>query len=399
MYNLTSHKILTVAVALLALLVMQSGCDKKNNPAAQKGPAGLVEVGVVVVEPQRLPMTVKLSGRISSHLVAEVRPQVGGIIKERLFTEGSEVHAGQVLYQIDPATYQAAVAGAKAGLARSEAHLIQAQLKEKRLRDLSGAAAVSRQDYDDAYAVLKQAEADIEAAKAALEAAGINLAYTRIVAPITGRIGRSSVTTGALVTAGQQAPLATIQQLDTVYVDVSQPSIEMLAMKRAITAGQLQLSNAGEARVNLILEDGSPYPHAGVLKFSEVSVDQGTGSVTLRTVFTNPEQLLLPGMFVNAVLETGIKEQAILVPQQGVSHDPAGRAIGLVVGEGDKAEVRVLKVEQAIGDKWLVTGGLKKGDQLIVEGAQKVRPGQPVKAAVLEATPGALTPQAAPTKM
>ncbi|MBU1564603.1 MAG: efflux RND transporter periplasmic adaptor subunit [Proteobacteria bacterium] len=388
-----SHKLLAMAVFLTAGLLVNSGCEKKNNAQGKRGPAGPPSVGVVVVENQRLPMTMKLSGRIAAHLVAEVRPQVSGIIKERLFTEGSEVKAGQVLYQIDAATYQAAGAGAKAALARAEAHLIPAQLKEQRLKGLRGAEAVSRQDYDDAFAALKQAEADVEAAKAALESTGINIAYTRISAPISGRIGRSSVTTGALVTAGQQAPLATIQQLDTVFVDVSQPSIEMLSLKRALAAGELQLSNTGEAKVKLILEDGTLYPMSGVLKFSEMSVDQGTGSVTLRTVFANPEQLLLPGMFVHAILETGIKEQAILVPQQGVSHDPAGRAIGMVVGEGDKVEIRILKVDRAIGDKWLVTDGLKKGDRLIVEGVQKARPGQPVKVTVVDSAQAALTSQ------
>ncbi len=389
MQILNTLKLPTLAVLLTAGLLLNSGCEKKNNPTGQKGPAGPPSVGVVVVDSQRLPMTMKLSGRIAANLVAEVRPQVSGIIKERLFTEGSEVKAGQVLYQIDPATYQAAGAGAKAALARAEAHLIPAQLKEKRIKDLRGAEAVSRQDYDDAFAVLKQAEADVEAAKAAVESTGINIAYTRITAPISGRIGRSSVTTGALVTAGQQAPLATIQQLDPVFVDVSQPSIEMLSMKRALANGELQLSNAGEAKVSLILEDGTPYPISGVLKFSELSVDQGTGSVTLRTVFANPEQLLLPGMFVHAILETGVKEQAILVPQQGVSHDPAGRAVGMVIGEGDKVEIRILKVDRAIGDKWLVTDGLKKGDRLIVEGVQKARPGQAVKVTVIDSAPAA----------
>lgn len=396
MHTLNSLKLLAISAVLMAGFMLVSGCDKKSNAeekTSQPAPPP-PSVGVVVIEPQRVAMTMELSGRISAHLVAEVRPQVGGIIKDRLFTEGSDIRVGQVLYRIDPATYQAALASAKAALARAEANLLPDRLKEERYKGLIKNQAVSRQDYDDAFAAVKQGEADVQAAGAALDNAAINLAYTELTAPISGRIGRSSVTKGALVTASQETPLATIQQLDPVFVDVSQPSIEMLRLKRALAAGELQLSDAGEAKVQLLLEDGSAYPLPGTLKFSEVSVDQSTGSVTLRTNFPNPDQLLLPGMFVRAILETGVKDQAILAPQQGVSHDPAGRAVALVVGAEDKVESRILKVERAIGDKWLVTDGLQAGDRLIVEGVQKARPGTVVKVAVLDGAGTATVPPA-----
>ena len=388
MQTFNSLKLLAMSAVLMAGFMLIGGCDKKGNAAEKTVQAGPPPpaVGIVTMKPQRVALTMELSGRISAHLVAEVRPQVGGIVKDRLFTEGSYVQAGQVLYQINPATYQAAEASAKAALARAEANLLPARLKEERFKGLINVQAVSRQDYDDAFATVKQAEADVQAARAALDSASINLAYTQVTAPISGRIGRSSVTTGALVTAGQQSSLATILQLDPVFVDVSQPSIEMLRLKRALAAGELQLSDAGEAKVQLLLEDGTPYPLPGTLKFSEVSVDPSTGSVTLRTVFPNPEQLLLPGMFVRAILETGVKDQAILAPQQGVSHDPAGRAVALVVGAEDKVEMRILKVDRAIGDKWLVADGLQAGDRVIVEGVQKARPGMVVKVADLDNT-------------
>ncbi|NTU41482.1 MAG: efflux RND transporter periplasmic adaptor subunit, partial [Nitrospirales bacterium] len=372
---------LTVVMGVLVCSLILAGCGKKQE-AGMMPPSGPAAVGVVVMEPERLVLTQELPGRTTPHLIAEVRPQVGGIIKERLFTEGSDVKEGQVLYKIDPASYQAALAAAKAALARAEANLAPARLKAERYSDLVKINAVSKQDYDDASAALKQAEAEVEAAKAALETTRINLAYTRVTAPISGRIGRSSVTTGALVKASQDAPLATIQQLDPVYVDLTQSSSEMLRLKRLIAGGEIRKGGSGQAKVKLILEDGTPYPLEGMLKFSEVTVDQGTGSVTLRTVFPNPKQVLLPGMFVRAIIEEGVKDQAILAPQQGVSRDPAGNAVALVVGAGDKVEKRVIKVDRTVGDKWLVTEGLKPGDRVIVEGVQKAKPGMPVKASV-----------------
>lgn len=369
-------------VAALAVLLggmALAGCDKKN---AGGGPPafGPPEVGVVEIAPQRVALTTELPGRTSAYLVAEVRPQVGGIIKKRLFTEGGNVKAGAVLYQIDPATYRAAYTSAKAALTRAEANLSPAQLKKDRFQDLISVNAVSKQDYDEVDAAFKQAEADVETAKAALETARINLAYTRVTAPISGRIGRSSVTTGALVTANQDDALATIQQLDPVYVDVTQSTSELLRLKRNIASGLMQTDGKQEAEVHLLLEDGSSYPVAGTLKFSDVTVDQSTGSVTLRTLFPNPDQLLLPGMFVRAVIEEGVNEQAILVPQRGVTRNPSGEAMVMLVGAEDKVEPRVIKVSRTVGDSWLVSEGLQAGDRVIVEGIQKARPGTPVKA-------------------
>jgi membrane fusion protein (multidrug efflux system) len=305
---------------------------------------------------------------------------VGGIIQKRLFTEGTDVKAGEVLYQIDPATYQAAYAGAKANLSRSEANIISVRLKAERYKELVDINAVSRQDYDDASAALKQAEADVEAGKAAVETARINLDYTKVTAPISGRIGRSSVTNGALVTASQPAALATIQQLSPIYVDVTQSSAELLRLKQNLASGLLKSNGAAQARVRLLLEDGSSYPLPGTLKFSEVTVDQSTGSITLRAIFPNPKQTLLPGMFVRAILEEGVNEHAILVPQRGVTRNPAGNAMVMVVGSEEKVEPRVIKVVQTVEDSWLVSEGLKAGDRVILEGLQKARPGTPVKA-------------------
>lgn len=384
--------------SILAILIagyLLSGCNNSGNAKEILPKAPPAEVGVVVIEAQPLPMTMELSGRISSHMVAEVRPQVQGIIKKRLFIEGSDVKAGQVLYLIDPATYQATYASAKAALSRAEANLIPARLKENRFKDLVKVNAVSSQDYDDVSAALKQAAADVEAAKATLESASINLTYCQVTAPITGRIGRSSVTTGALVTASQVLSLATIRQLDTVFVDVTQPSIEMLRLKRALASGELKVSETGVTAVKLLLEDGTLYERTGTLEFSEVSVDESTGSVTLRTVFPNPDKLLLPGMFVRTIIETGVKEQAILAPQRGVTHDSSGRAIALVVGKEDKVELRTLKVDRAVGDKWLVNEGLTVGDRLIVEGVQKARPGSPVKVIAFDDSPATVVPQPA----
>lgn len=373
------HKEKLVAIVIiLAVYLTVSGCGKQSS-AVTKAPGMPPEVGVVVAQRQRVALTTELAGRTSAYLVAEVRPQVSGIIQKRLFTEGGDVKAGEVLYQIDPATYQAVYNSAKAALDKSEANLVPARLKADRYKELVKINAVSQQDYDDAAATLKQAEADVEAAKAALESARINLAYTRVTAPIAGRIGRSSVTTGSLVTANQAAPLSTIQQLDPVYVDVARSSADLLRMKQSLSTGQIK-NNGREAKVKLILEDGTSYPLTGTFKFSDVTVDQSTGSVIIRTIFPNPKNVLLPGMYVRTILEEGVNEQAILVPQQGVTRDPAGNAIALVVGPGEKIEQRVLKVSRVVGDKWLVTEGIDQGDRVVVEGVQKARPGMAVKA-------------------
>ncbi|MDD2318549.1 MAG: efflux RND transporter periplasmic adaptor subunit [Geobacteraceae bacterium] len=375
---LTSYRAtLFFIMGILSGVLVLAGCGKKDEAGPK--PGGSPEVGVIVVKPQRVTLTTELPGRTSAHLVAEVRPQVGGIIQQRLFIEGSDVKAGQVLYQIDPATYKAAFASARATQAKAEANLIPARLKEQRFRDLVKIKAVSQQDYDDANAALKQAEADLASSKAAVESARINLAYTRVTAPISGRIGRSTVTTGALVTASQPAALATIQQLSSMYVDVTQSSAEMLRLKRQLASGLLKDNAAAQARVRLLLEDGSAYPVPSTLKFSEVTVEESTGSITLRAVFPNPKQVLLPGMFVRAVLEEGVDDQAILVPQRGVTRNPAGNALVMVVGPEDKVEQRLVKVARTVGDSWLVSEGLKAGDRVILEGIQKAKPGLPVK--------------------
>ncbi len=384
---LTSHRAMSFFMAgVLAGALLIAGCGKKNANMAAAGPP---EVGVVVIQPQSVTLTTELPGRTSAHLIAEVRPQVGGIVQKRLFTEGSDVKAGQVLYQIDPATYKAAYASARAAQSRAEANLLPARLKEQRFRDLVKIKAVSQQDYDDANAALKQAEADLASSKAAVETARINLAYTRVTAPISGRIGRSTVTNGALVTASQASALATIQQLSSMYVDVTQSSAEMLRLKQHLASGLLKENGSTQAKVHLKLEDGSAYPLPGTLKFSEVTVDQSTGSITLRAVFPNPKQVLLPGMFVRAIVEEGVNDQAILVPQRGVTRNQAGNATVLIVGADDKVEQRTIKVARTVGDSWLVGEGLKPGDRVILEGLQKAKPETKVKVVPFGSKPAA----------
>jgi membrane fusion protein (multidrug efflux system) len=375
---------LFVIIGILATGLELTACSK---PPAAPPPAGPPEVGIIVVKPQKAALTTELSGRTVPHMIAEVRPQVSGIIKKRLFTEGSDVKAGQLLYQIDPATFEAAYASAKASQAKVEASLVSVRLTEERYRDLVKIKAVSQQDYDNASATLRQAEADLAFAKATVETARINLAYTKVIAPISGRIGRSTVTDGALVTANQTAAMATVQQLDSMYVDVTQSTGDLLKLKQNLASGVMKKSTS--AQVKLILEDGSKYPLAGTLKFSEVTVDQGTGSVTLRAIFPNPNQNLLPGMFVRAVLEEGVDENAILVPQRGVTRNPKGDATVMIVGAEEKAESRVIKVVRTVGDNWLVSEGLKTGDRVILEGVQKARPGTVVKAVPFGSAPSA----------
>lgn len=330
-------------------------------------------------------LTTELPGRTSAYLVAEIRPQVNGIIQKRLFTEGSNVRAGQVLYQIDPAPFQAVLENAKAAVAKAEANLAAIRSRAERFKELLPDKAVSQQEYDDAAAALKQTEADIAVWKATVQTARINLGYTRITAPISGRIGKSNATEGALVTAQQPAPLSSIQQLDSVYVDVPQSTTELLRLKRSLEGGRLNQGGANQRKVKLFLEDGSAYPLAGTLQFRDVTVDPTTGSVILRVVFPNPNGVLLPGMFVRAVVQEGINAQAILIPQQAVSRDPKGNPLVLVVDAGGKVSQRMLTLDRAIGDKWLVTAGLGSGDRVIVEGMQKVRPGASVKAVPFEA--------------
>ncbi len=369
-----------IAIAgLLAAAWIPAGCGQGSAGKAQ-GQAGPPEVAFVEMKPERVAIKTELPGRVSAFLIAEVRPQVSGIIQQRLFKEGSDVKAGEVLYQIDPSTYQAAYDSARASLARAEANVTSIRFRAERYKELVEIKAVSRQEYDDAVAALKQAEAEIEAGNAAVEAARINLAYTRVTAPITGRIGKSSVTEGALVTANQPVPLATIQQIDPVYVDVTQSSASLLRLQESFAKGTLKRDRENRARAKLILEDGTPYPLEGTLQFRDVTVDPTTGSLILRAIFPNPKRILLPGMFARAVLEEGVNEKALLVPQQGVSRDPKGNPLALVVDAESKVQQRVLTLERTIGDKWLVSAGLAPGDRVIVEGVQKVRPGSTVRA-------------------
>jgi membrane fusion protein (multidrug efflux system) len=302
-----------------------------------------------------------------------------------MFTEGSEVTEGQPLYQIDPASYQAAYDSAKAALAKADATLAVDKLTERRQKKLTDTHVIAPQDYDSTYATMKEAEADVALNKASVETAQINLTYTKVLSPISGRIGRSSVTEGALVTNGQTSALATVQQLDPIYVDLTQSSSQLLRLQRELNNGQLKSVRDQKAAVRLILEDGTEYPEKGTLQFSEVSVDQGTGSVTLRAVFPNPRQVLLPGMFVRAEVEEGVNEQAILVPQRGVTRNQRGEPTALVVGANNKVELRALHTERTIGENWLVTGGLSAGDKVIVDGLQKVAPGAEVKTIALAA--------------
>lgn len=388
-----------IGSGLLGAGLLLTGCDKLKAlagkpPAAPAAAAMAPEVAVFTVQPERVVLTTELAGRISAHLVAEVRPQVGGIIQERKFTEGSDVKAGDVLYQIDPATYAAALASATAAVGRAEANLIPLRLKAGRYGELVKIKAVSQQDNDDVLAALKLAEADREVAKAAADIARINLDHTQVTAPIAGRIGKSSVTTGALVTANQAAPLAVIQDLDSVYVDVTQASVKLLQLQRNLAGGTLTRDDGAQTSVKLFLEDGTPYPQPGVLKFSDVTVDPSTGSVTVRTLFPNPDHTLLPGMYVRVVVEEGVVEQALLVPQQGVTRDPRGNATAMVVSAEGKAEMRVLQTERSIGDRWLVRSGLAAGDRVIMEGTMRIRqPGTPVRAVPFGAKP---EPAAAP---
>lgn len=371
--------------SLLLLVAALAACNR-TRATAPTGPPPPPEVGYVTIEPRRVTLTMELPGRTSAMFVAEVRPEVGGIVRKRLFTEGADVKQGEVLYEIDASSFEAAHASAKAALARAEANVVPRRLKAERYKELVAINAVSRQDADDADAALLQAEAEVEGAKAALETARINLAHTRVRAPISGRIGRSVVTTGALVTASQPTALATIQKLDPVYVDVTQSSANLLKLQEKISAGKIRKDAKG-AVARLLLEDGTPYPLAGTLKFSDVTVNPGTGSVTIRTVFPNPKGILLPGMYVRAVLEEGIDERGIVVPQRGVTRDPAGKAVALVVGANDNVESRMLEVSRVVGDGWLVEKGLSTGDRVIVEGLQRAKPGVKVRPVPFGGTP------------
>ncbi|MCX5718170.1 MAG: efflux RND transporter periplasmic adaptor subunit [Nitrospirae bacterium] len=370
-------KLITAMGVLISGMIL-TGCGKPHG-AGGPPPMGTPEVAVVTVQHEKVTLATELPGRTSAYLVAEVRPQVSGIIQKRLFTEGSDVKAGDVLYQIDPAPFQAAHDNTKAALTKAEANLPSISLRVERYKSLLAEKAVSQQDYDDAAASLQQVKADIEYWKAAVQTTRINLGYTRITAPVSGRIGKSNVTNGALVTANQPAALAVIQQLDPVYVDVTQSTTDLLRLKRSLEDGSIKQDGANQNRVTLILEDGTKYLLKGTLQFRDVSVDSTTGSVILRVVFPNPKHVLLPGMFVRAEVQEGVNKQAILIPQQAVSRDPKGNPVVLIVNAESKVVQRMLTLDRVMGDKWLVSAGLAPGELVIVEGLQKARPGATVK--------------------
>lgn len=371
----------------------------KAPPATPPAPPP-VEVTVVTLAPQTVTLTRELPGRTSPSLIAEIRPQASGIVKRRLFDEGGRVRAGQVLYQLDDAIPRADEATARAAVLRAEATLVNARLTAKRSQELVAIDAISRQDSENADAALRQAEADLASAKAARERASATLAYSEITSPISGRIGKSSVTQGALVTASQTTALATVQQLDPMYVDVTQSSAEWLDLRKEVAAGRVAAAHG--IAVTLFLEDGSRYPAPGKLDFSDVTVDPSTGSFLVRITVPNPDDLLLPGMYVRAEVAGGVQRDAILVPQQGVARDPKGNTSVMLVGADGKVAMRPVRVSRAIGDAWLVESGLAAGDRVIVEGLQKIQPGVKVHATEAGAAPGqspaAPAPAAVPAK-
>ncbi|NQE51891.1 multidrug transporter [Herbaspirillum rubrisubalbicans] len=364
---------LTMTVAVAAALV---ACGQK--PAAQGGPMPAPEVSVVTIAPQRVAITNELPGRVEAFRTAQVRARVAGIVQKRVFKEGSEVKEGQVLFQIDPAQYKASLESAQATLARAQANLTQTSLTAQRYKPLVEVNAVSKMDYDNAVAAQKQAEADVASGKAAVQTASLNLGYATVTSPISGRIGRALVTEGALVGQGDATQLALVQQLDPVYVNVTQSSADLLKLQQAMAAGQLKNVGDNKAKVTLVLENGQPYDQPGKLLFSDVSVDESTGSVSLRAEFPNPKRLLLPGTYVRTKVEQAVDDQALLVPQQAVMRD-AGGSIVMVVNAENKVEPRPVKTGGARGNNWQVLDGLKEGDRVIVEGLQKVRPGATVK--------------------
>jgi len=367
--------VLSTLVASIAL----TGCDLAAEQSQVSAPRAM-PVGVVTLKSQALTLKKELPGRINAFQIAEIRPQVSGIVQARLFTEGKQVEQGQALYQINPATFKAELAASEAAVAKAQASIASTKAKAARFSELLKIKAVSQQDFDEADATYKQANAELLTAKAQLQSAQINLDYSHVSSPISGQISKSSVTVGALVSASQATALATVTQLDPIYVDLTQSSNELTRLKKAIASGTLTVDSTSQTDVELIMEDGSIYPHKGTLQFSEVTVDPSTGSVTLRAKFPNPEKLLLPGMYARASIIEGVKADAILVPQRGVSRNSKGEPTAMVVSKDNKVESRVLTVDRTVGSNWLVTSGLADGDKLIVEGLQKIRPGAPVVA-------------------
>lgn len=367
--------VLPAMICLLFALAL-AGCDGKSSQA--RPAPGPIEVGVVTLHPQSVPLSTELPGRTTASLVAEVRPQVDGIIRERLFREGTEVQAGEVLYRVVPSTYQAEYSNALAALKRAQASLPSSESKAKRYAELIGQGAISKQDYQDAKAVYEADLAAVAAAKAALDSAKISLDYTEIRAPIGGRIEMSDLTPGALVTANQSAPLTTIRQLDPINVDLTQSSTTMLNLRQAIASGVISVE--GKAlTVKLKLENGTIYPYEGTVEFSGAKVDESTGTYTLRAEFSNPDLLLLPGMYVRAIIQDGVYQNCFLVPQRAVSRTPRGEPVALFVDKDGKVEQRILDVRRSYGHSWLVGSGIEDGDRVVVQGTQFVRAGQTVK--------------------
>lgn len=374
----TIRPIPRIAAVSLLLASLAACGDKLPNAQAQGAGMPPPEVSVVTVQPERIVVTSELPGRVEATRIAQVRARVAGIVLKRTFEEGSEVKAGEVLYRIDPAPFQATYNSAQATLSKAQANLAQATQKVQRYKPLVETNAISKQEYDDALTAQKQAEADVAAAKAAQETARLNLGYATVTAPISGRIGRAQVTEGALVGQGEATPLATIQQLDPIYVTLSQSSAELLRLKQAMANGQLKSVGKDRATVTLVTDDGRPYPHPGKLLFSDVTVDETTGAVSLRALFPNPDRFLLPGMYARARIEQAVDEQALTVPQQAVTRSADGAAV-LVVGQDGKVVARPVKTGSAYHNKWVITDGLKAGDRVIVEGLQKAKPGATVK--------------------
>ena len=372
----------------LAVAVSLAACGGGGQQAPQQGPG---QVTVVTLKPETVSLTRDLPGRTVAFQVAEIRPQVNGIVAKRLFTEGSMVKAGQPLYQIEDATYQATAASARAQVERAAAHAEQTRLTARRMAELVKINAISAQENENAQAALKTAEADLAAARAGLQQANVTVGYARLTAPISGRIGKTNVTQGALVTANQPAPLAVVTQLDPIYVDLTQSAAELVQLRRDIASGRLK--GESSVPVTLLMEDGTAYDHTGLLESSEVNVDEATGSFGMRIKVANPDGLLLPGMYLRAQIGSGMRDGALLVPMQGVQRDPKGNTSAMVVDAEGKVAVRPIKVSNAVGDKWLVEDGLAAGDKVIVEGLQKIGPGMPVNATEKGAAPaGAAAP-------
>jgi membrane fusion protein (multidrug efflux system) len=389
--NLAQKTIVAACAVLLPLAT--AGCGGSKAAAA---PAQPPEVSVVTVHKGSVPMTTELPGRTSPVLVAQVRARVDGIVLSRPFKEGADVNASQPLYQIDPAPYRAVLASAEAMLARAEANLASTTALAERYKILLGGNGVAKQDYDNAVAAQGQAAADVRTGKAAVQTAQINLGYTSVVSPIKGRIGPSAVTQGAYVQASAATLLATVQQLDPIYVDLNQSSVQGLQLRRDVASGRLKLNGPGQAKVTLFLEDGTQYPLTGALQFTDVTVDPGTGTVTVRALFPNPKFVLLPGMFIRARIDEGMNDNVVLVPQVGVTHDPSGKATALVVGSDNKVSLRTVQATRTSGTDWVVEGGLNDGEKVIVAGVQKAQPGAAVKPVEVASAPSAPAPAAAP---